>query len=619
VFTHPLGFLALLAIPAIVALHYFRRRFSPQVVSALFLWSDEDRTPLSGRKREKLRNSVSLWSEIAAALCLALVLAGPRGCQGTAGTHLVVVLDGAASMDARAKSGETLRERAIAEVARRIDALGRGSRVTIVASGVRPKVLVGPAAFPEEARQALAAFTPTALHHEATSAVALALQLSGGGAVVLVTDRYRPDDLPPEIEIAAIGEPLENLGIVRASRDAVAGGASELNGASGPGAGERLFVTVASFSATRRETEISAVLPLDKDRVVLAPQKIALEPLERKNLSFALPRDAGPIEVRLGADALAIDDRAYLAPRPKRTVTIRSNLSEEASRELGLAASGGSNIARWLALCDDVAEAHEDGAAHILLSDRPAGSGSTWTLEFAANGTERKDFIGPFLAEKRHAILEGTTLEGIVWSADPKVNLVGVPLVSAGNLPLFVEDRVDARRRYVIALDPKRSSLQRSPDWPILLSNLVEERRRELPGASNTNLLVGEELTWRAAIDAADTAPYVVLGAHSRREIAPRSTLVVDGFDAPGFYALKRSDALLAQIGVSFVDAAESDLRTLGSGHRAARNAASDAEPAESWIEIALFAAVVALLAIDWVVLARPELLFERGAAREAS
>jgi len=393
--------------------------------------------------------------------------------------------------------------------------------------------------------------------------------------------------------------------------------------ASGTGASERLFVTVASFAAARRETEISAVLPLDKDRVVLAPQKIALESLERKNLSFELPRDAGPIEVRLGGDALSIDDRAYLAPRPKRTVAIRSNLSEEASRELGLAsnggANGGSNIARWLALCDDVTEARSDDFAHILLTDHPAGSGSTWTLEFAANGTERKDFIGPFLAEKRHAILEGTTLEGIVWSVDPQVNLVGVPLVSAGNLPLFVEDRVEARRRYVIALDPKRSSLQRSPDWPILLSNLVEERRRELPGASTTNLLVGEELTWRAAVEAADTAPYVLEGAHSRREIAPRSTIVVDGFDAPGFYAFKRSDAVLAQIGVSFVDAAESDLRTLGSGHRAAKNAASDAEPAESWIEIGLFAAVIALLAIDWIALARPELLFERRAAREAS
>jgi hypothetical protein len=94
VFESPLGLLALLAIPAIVGLHYFRRRFRPQVVSAVFLWVDDDRTPLSGRKRERLRNSWSLWSELAAALLLALMLAGPRGCEGRSGTHLVVIIDG---------------------------------------------------------------------------------------------------------------------------------------------------------------------------------------------------------------------------------------------------------------------------------------------------------------------------------------------------------------------------------------------------------------------------------------------------------------------------------------------------------------------------------------------
>ena len=38
IFTTPLGLLALLAIPAIVAIHLFRRRFPVRPVAGLFLW-----------------------------------------------------------------------------------------------------------------------------------------------------------------------------------------------------------------------------------------------------------------------------------------------------------------------------------------------------------------------------------------------------------------------------------------------------------------------------------------------------------------------------------------------------------------------------------------------------
>ncbi|MBM3978468.1 MAG: hypothetical protein FJ299_15960 [Planctomycetes bacterium] len=101
----PWGLLALLAVPAILALHLFRRRFQPRVVSALFLWAPDDHVVVAGRKREPLRQSVSLWSELLAAACLALALAGPRSCGQESAEHLVVVLDGSASMAATGTDG----------------------------------------------------------------------------------------------------------------------------------------------------------------------------------------------------------------------------------------------------------------------------------------------------------------------------------------------------------------------------------------------------------------------------------------------------------------------------------------------------------------------------------
>jgi hypothetical protein len=48
-FAAPLGLLALLAIPAIVAIHLFRRRFPVRPVAGLFLWQIGRQTPEAGR------------------------------------------------------------------------------------------------------------------------------------------------------------------------------------------------------------------------------------------------------------------------------------------------------------------------------------------------------------------------------------------------------------------------------------------------------------------------------------------------------------------------------------------------------------------------------------------
>ncbi|MBL8859067.1 MAG: VWA domain-containing protein [Planctomycetes bacterium] len=591
-FTNPFGLLALLALPAILALHLFRRKFQPRVVSALFLWSDESATPISGRRRERLPRSMSLFCELTAAACLALALAGPRGCTSADGVHLVVVVDGSASMSARDAQQTSAVGRAREHIAARIEALSSGSRVTIVESGARPRVLVGPAAFTAEASAGLARWEPSALHHDLHGAIALAQQIAAGGAIVCFTDRLDEGGLPPEVEVQAVGRPGDNFAIVRALR---------ARDFSGDRTQDKITIELASFASVVRSVQVAGVLPQSGDKPILEASAIELAPRERKTMSFSVPRATGTVEIRLGADALAIDDRAFLAPLQQRTVTLRANVSEELGRSLGLSSRERGPIGRWLALVDDVTEAHSDEEAHVLISTSPGGGPTTWTLAFAPLGTERKDFIGPFLADRRHPLLEGTTLEGIVWSVDPTFIPLGAPLVSAGNLPILAEDKLSGGRVYTLALDPERSSLQRSLDWPILLANLVEMRRDELPGASATNLLVGDEITWRASTPSA--APLRLEGPRTEREFPARVVQSLDGFDAPGLYTLKQDGATLAYFGVSFADASESDLTDRNTGERAAAVTASAAAPATSRIAVLLIIAALVALLLDWWVL----------------
>ena len=163
IFATPLGLLALLAIPAIVAIHLFRRRFPVRPVAGLFLWQMAQRRPEGGGRITRLPITTSLILECLAALALALILGGARLSPAGVSQHLVVLLDDSASMAAVNTAGESARDRAVRRVLAELDRLGSGGRVTLIASGERPSVLVGPAAFVLEARPALETWRPEAL------------------------------------------------------------------------------------------------------------------------------------------------------------------------------------------------------------------------------------------------------------------------------------------------------------------------------------------------------------------------------------------------------------------------------------------------------------------------
>src|SRR5687767_9322686 len=111
IFTTPLGLLALLAIPAIVAIHLFRRRFPVRQVAGLFLWQLLRQTPEGGGKIARLPITASLILECLAALALAMILAGARLSSAAVNEHLVVLLDDSASMAATNARGESARDR----------------------------------------------------------------------------------------------------------------------------------------------------------------------------------------------------------------------------------------------------------------------------------------------------------------------------------------------------------------------------------------------------------------------------------------------------------------------------------------------------------------------------
>src|SRR6266852_6859515 len=99
-FANPWGFLALLGVPAILAIHFLQRESRRVVSSTVFLLEQLSPVSARGRRIERLRNSIPLWLQLLAVLLLAWLLAQPRWLRKDSTQRVIAVLDSSVSMTA---------------------------------------------------------------------------------------------------------------------------------------------------------------------------------------------------------------------------------------------------------------------------------------------------------------------------------------------------------------------------------------------------------------------------------------------------------------------------------------------------------------------------------------
>jgi Ca-activated chloride channel homolog len=548
IFTAPWGLLALLGIPAIIAIHMFRRKFPPRPVAGLFLWQTLRQTPEGGGKISKLPITASLILECLAALALALILAGARLTPASVNEHLVVLLDDSASMSAINARNESPRDRAVQRIQEEVERLGRSVRVTLVLSGDRPSVLAGPAALAIEAKPALERWQPQAEHHSLALGLRLARELASKAGRLIVFS-----DAPPDVRGASaiegvrwlsMGEPLQNVGITSAQRT--------LTPSEGRGT---ISLSLGNFSKDAAKRQLRLVADQDGGKEILAREFDV--PAGTSSLNLPIPAGLPAITVSLSNDALSRDNTVTLVePRPQ-IVGVQNHLPEGRARDA---------LTRALTSISGATTAENGqlsfGPATVL--DQPAEPG-VWRVGFGRAPARLlmpgapQDFIGPFVPEKRHPLLQGVTLGGVVWAGALPVAAKSVhPIVSAGDQPLIamLGSRPDDGVLFNVDLD--RTNLVRAPDWPILVSNLVELRRQNLPGPERWNYRVGEWVRARLAIE--PKGPLHFKCGNIERPL-PQGRSVE--FIAPPSCALLQimeGKDTLFEVGVNFLDENETNL-----------------------------------------------------------
>jgi len=279
--------------------------------------------------------------------------------------------------------------------------------------------------------------------------------------------------------------------------------------------------------------------------------------------SFTLPLPPGlpAVRIDLAADSMSRDNEVTLAePRP-RIVGVENRLREGRGRQALIKALGA------------VAGVTQAESGHLAFIEAAAIDTATspgvWKAAFGRAPAgwlgpgDSRDFIGPFVLEKRNPLLVGMTLGGVVWpGVMPLARDAVRPLVSAGDQVLIGAPAVNTARpdpAYLFNIDLDRTNLIRAPDWPILISNLVEMRRQSLPGPERWNYRIGEWVRVRLAREPKGPLRFRCGGLE--RALPASRQLEFIAPSPGGLLQILEGDTVLFDIGVNFLDDSESNLR----------------------------------------------------------
>ncbi len=475
VFTLPLlGLAAAVAVPALAGIYWLRNRFKRHPVSSLMLWADHRAPREGGARMQRLQTPLLFFLEVAAIVLLVLAATGPRILTDHAASPLMIVLDDSYSMQAQVADGRSVRDRAREAVMSAIgsETSGGGGQVRVILAGPEPQRVGSVIRNRPQAAAALEQWTAQSPRAALSEAVTFAAELGGPKARVLVIcDHEPPRDLGEgATQWWSFGEPAANAAIVNAVRSA-----GDL--------GHRCLIELATLGDTARTIRLTVTAEgVDQP---LRNQAITLAPNDPHRVVFTVPAETPTLHVRLGDDALAMDNHATLLPPDEKTIRVQTAIANESLRRAVARAIDSTGRAKLVSATGDVL---------VTDSDKPVLVGPrTWPVYLRSVPRDQAEaYVGPFVLNHGHPLTEGLGLAGVIWSAGNDPNTPGAPVVMAGNVPLVTDvARAGGRHDIHIQLNAGASTLTRSINWPVLWWNLVRWRADEAPGVRNVNIRLG--------------------------------------------------------------------------------------------------------------------------------
>lgn len=452
------------AVPALIAIYCLRSRCRRMVVSSLFLWADL-RDIREGGRFQRLRTPLLFFLELCALLLIIGAAAGPLVPSWQGKSPVVIILDDSYSMLARRQDGETPRSLALHGLIE--DLAEEHFPLRVILAGRTPQFLTDLVRDRSDLARSVGGWKCLEPEADLSSAMSLAAELSEGEARVLVVSDQKPAQSIAEkgkIQWWAFGSPLPNLAFVNAVR---ATRAEDVG-----------LVEISNFSSA----PVIAYLEISAEGKPSERHALSLGPAQRHREIIRLAGET--VKLQLDGDSLSADNFLLLLPQPEKKVRVQLDVDDPKLRAL---------LEKTLE--DTEAVRLSPANPHLLVTDRVGRTAeSAWLLSLHSE-KDAAPYLGPFVTDRTHPLTQGLSLEeaSLVWGAGTEA-VKGIPVISAGNVPLVTDaESVSGRHEIYIQLRLDYSNLQNTPDWPILIWNLIQWRRDHVEGFNMSNVRIGAE------------------------------------------------------------------------------------------------------------------------------
>lgn len=525
---NPLGLLALLGIPAVLAIHFLQRNARQLPVSTLFLLERTQRDAASGRRLDRLIPSVPLWMQLLAVLLLAWFLSDPRYQKSGSVQRIAVVVDSSASM------GVFMAD-AIKRLNDEIPKLSGGAAATeftiLESAPGRPNLYRGSSV--TELNTTLQNWRPLDGLNDPTQTIRLARSLvSREGTVIYLTDTLQ-EPLPFGAKLIAVGEPIDNVGFTGVS----------FTNEEGNLVWHAMLKNYGS-SATERTWHIQT------DTTKSKPRTIRLEPGAMMTLQSAFPSQSKNVLIVLTPDRFPLDDRLPLvAPQPKqlaiRTATSPAfaALTEKLLRSLESAVP-----------TNDAASADLSITSYDPLDPIPPSGNS---IVFVEDSTRAGAYLKGGIVTEAHPFLDGLNWQSLLVRETIQLDrLAGdTVLLRQDKRPLIFLRESNGHQQLCFNFDLRLSNAESLPAFIVLLHRFAENIRGQKITYSAANLETGQPLRITAdpaldlKISATDLSGNPLILAEDLKT-APLT---------PGFLTATQGATKLLDAAVFFADTREAD------------------------------------------------------------
>ena len=303
-FLTPIAFALAALLPIIVAMYFLKLRREDHLVSSTYLWQRLVRDYEANAPWQRLRRNLLLVLQLLFLIALVLALARPFvRTKGAAGQSLILIVDTSTSMAATDVQPSRL-DIAKAHSKELVATVADNARVTVIAAGPLPQVIVSRA---QDRRQIRDAIDSLQIKHggsDLSTALSLASAMAARqtqAEVVILSDGQvdMPEtEVPAAVRYLPVGEHGDNQAVSAVSlRDLAAGQAVSL------------FAQITNHA---RQT-VSRRLDIYVHNEVFDAQDLTIPAGDTFELvQNDLPPTTQQVEIRLaGADGLSIDDRAW--------------------------------------------------------------------------------------------------------------------------------------------------------------------------------------------------------------------------------------------------------------------------------------------------------------------